>query len=108
MHWQRFPSGRQADFVASRLRLITLLALLAACGAAGCASTSWVDVRKQQRNVLATQLTMATSDGSHLSARTMLLLRRYDLVDRLEGDPCALLVDLREIFNREPTADKLY
>jgi hypothetical protein len=108
MHWQRFPFGRLAGFVAPRLRLITLLALLAASGAAGCASTSWVDVRKQQRNVLATQLTMATSDGSHLSGRTMLLLRRYDLVDRLEGDPCTLLVELREIFNREPTADKLY
>ncbi|HEX4142619.1 MAG TPA: alpha/beta hydrolase [Pirellulales bacterium] len=87
---------------------MTLVALLAAIGIAGCTTTSWVDVRKQQRNVLAMQLTMATSDGSHLSARTMLLLRRYDLAGRLEGDPCALLIELREIFNREPTADKLY
>ena len=81
---------------------------MAAGGLAGCAATTWVDVRKQPRNVLATQLTMATSDGSRITARTMLLLRRYDLADKLEGDPLALLVDLREIFNREPTADKLY
>ncbi len=108
MHLQRFRPGRLVDFVAPRLRLITFVALLVASCLAGCASTSWVDVRKQPRNVLATQLTMATSDPSHLSARTMLLLRRYDLVSELEGDPLTLLKQLREIFNREPTADKLY
>jgi hypothetical protein len=108
MDGQRFRSGRWAGWAAIWPRLITLAVLLSGSCLAGCATTSWVDLRKQPRNVLATQLTMATSDGTHVTARTMLLLRRYDLVDQLEGDPLKLLVELREIFNREPTADKLY
>ncbi|HTU26376.1 MAG TPA: alpha/beta fold hydrolase [Pirellulales bacterium] len=93
---------------AREARGLALAALLATGVVAGCASTNWVAVRRQPRNVLATQITMATSDGSRISARTMLLLRRYDLVDELENDPLKLLVDLREVFNREPSADKLY
>ncbi len=87
---------------------MVLVALMAASGLAGCATTSWVDVRKQPRNVLATQLTMATSDGSRITAPHDAVAAALRSGRRLEGDPLALLVDLREIFNREPTADKLY
>ncbi len=84
------------------------LGLMLALAASGCASQHWVSVRRTPENPLTTQLELVARGGPHPSARTMLMLRQYDLVDGLKEDPCQLVAELREIFNREPTADKLY
>ena len=82
--------------------------LALALAASGCASQHWVSVRRSPENPLTTQLALMARGGPHPSDRTGLLLRQYDLADKLNEDPCLLVADLREIFNRDPTADKLY
>src|SRR5580704_17818963 len=42
------------------------------------------------------------------SDRTMQVLRQYDLMDELRGNPRKLLADLQAIIDREPSAEKLY
>jgi hypothetical protein len=101
---------RQQALHCKRTRTWRTLAtgLVLALAASGCASQHWVSVRRTPENPLSTQLALLARGGPHPSERTMLLLRQYDLADKLTEDPCQLVAELREIFNREPTADKLY
>jgi pimeloyl-ACP methyl ester carboxylesterase len=84
-----------------------LVAVLMAL-AAGCASTEWVSLRATPKNPLADQLKLFAKGGPRPTERTRLLLRRYALEDEWKGDPCQLCSHLREITEREPTADKVY
>jgi pimeloyl-ACP methyl ester carboxylesterase len=83
------------------------LLLLAAC-AAGCAQQSWVRLREVPDNPLAGPLNLLSPSGPKPTARTMLLVRRYDLEDELKRHSSTLLPRLYEITNQEPSADKLY
>jgi pimeloyl-ACP methyl ester carboxylesterase len=75
----------------------------------GCAGSSkWVQVRDTPRNPLAGTLDLLSPGGPKPTARTMQLLRRYDLASDLNGDEAALLARLEDIQRREPTCEHEY
>jgi pimeloyl-ACP methyl ester carboxylesterase len=74
----------------------------------GCASSQWVQVRDTPRNPLAGTLDLLSPGGPKPTARTMQLLRRYDLASELNGDEAALLASLEDIQRREPNREHEY
>lgn len=95
-HWFRRPWK-------SALWLLLLVAV-----AGGCASQQWVTLREEPRNPLTEQLKLVARSGPQPTKRTRLLLRKYDLEDDLERDPCKLASDFKAVIDREPSADKIY
>ncbi len=85
---------------------MVLLAVLV-CLPGGCAE-KWVTLRSVPRNPLGDQLHLTSLGGPQPTARTMQLLRVYNLTDDLQGDLRPLLVKLQQIAQREPAADKVY
>jgi len=90
-----------------KLALAIVLSLPIACGL-GCAQTSWVRVREAPANPLAGPLKLLSPGGPQPTARTMLLVRRYNLEADLKHHPIELLGKLHEINKEDPSADKLY
>jgi pimeloyl-ACP methyl ester carboxylesterase len=82
--------------------------LLLAAAAVGCAQSKWVRLREVPENPLAGPLKLLSPSGPQPTARTMLLVRRYNLENDLHHHPADLLVKLHEINKQEPSADKLY
>ncbi len=85
-----------------------MILLLFAVLGSGCAQTSWVRVREVPANPLAGPLQLLSTSGPQPTARTMLLLRRYNLEDEVKHHSQELLVKLHEIVKQEPSAEKLY
>jgi pimeloyl-ACP methyl ester carboxylesterase len=85
-----------------------LFASILFVAAAGCASSQWVQVRDTPRNPLAGTLDLLSPGGPKPTARTMQLLRRYDLASDLNGDEAALLARLEDIQRREPSREHEY
>lgn len=88
-------------------RTPALMAVLLMTVSLGCASSNWVTVRPIPQNPLATTLNLVSPGGPRPSDRSMLLLRRYAL-DGSDQDPAEVLTVLREVNEREPSADKVY
>ena len=84
--------------------LILLLAVLAS----GCASTSYLSVRKTPRNPLEDTLNLVSRGGPKPSERTEQLLQRYDLVRQSKDASTATLQSLQQESRNEPTLDKTY
>jgi pimeloyl-ACP methyl ester carboxylesterase len=84
------------------------IALAAALALAGCASTNWVELRESPKNPLVERLSLLSRGGPKPSERTMQLLRRYDLDDRLSDDRFALLAQLDQINDREHDREVVY
>jgi len=80
------------------------IALLAVCLPSGCATSSnkWVALRATPRNPLTETLGLVTRTGPKPTKRTIQLLRRYDLEDKLSEDRAALLARLDKIDQQEP------
>jgi triacylglycerol esterase/lipase EstA (alpha/beta hydrolase family) len=93
------------------LRMPSLCRWLVLCAvfATGCSNASkWVSVRDTPRNPLAGTLDLLSPGGPKPTARTMQLLRRYDLTSELNGDRAALLAQLEDIQLREPNREHEY
>jgi pimeloyl-ACP methyl ester carboxylesterase len=77
--------------------------------APGCASTSskWVSLRSTPRNPLTDALGLVAKQGPKPTERTLQLLRRYNLEEKL-GDKPALMAELNAINRREPNREHLY
>ncbi|MCU0982202.1 MAG: hypothetical protein MUF25_23860, partial [Pirellulaceae bacterium] len=71
----------------------------------GCASNSYLSVRRVPQNPLAGPLDLLSRSGPKPTDRTRQLLRRYDLVDTLKRDPKTVLHKLEEQIAAEPTID---
>jgi pimeloyl-ACP methyl ester carboxylesterase len=84
-----------------------LLLGLLALPPAGC-STTGVTLRSVPKGPLVDQLKLTARGGPRPSARTMQMLRVYNLADDVEGDPRQLLHKLQAIADREPSAEKVY
>jgi pimeloyl-ACP methyl ester carboxylesterase len=84
-----------------------LLALLIAA-ATGCASTSYLSVRKTPRNPLEGTLNLMSRSGPKPSSRTADLLQRYDLAQQAKDAPADALQGLQQENRAEPTLDKTY
>ena len=102
METNRFYQDRTMRWLAVALLLLSYTA--------GCAATSskWVTLRSTPRNPLTETLGLVTRQGPKPTARTIQLLRRYDLHDDLNGDRNELLAKLEEIDKREPSRQHLY
>ena len=89
-----------------RLAFAFLLALAAPLGCA--TSNPWVSVRDTPKNPLAASLGLLSPGGPQPTPRTRQLLRRFDLLDAVDGDRCALLYQLEQLQQREPDAEHEY
>ncbi len=74
----------------------------------GCAQVAWVRVREVPANPLSGPLKLLSPSGPQPTARTMLLVRRYNLEDDLHHHSDKLLSKLHEINRQNPSADSLY
>lgn len=81
---------------------------LAVVALAGCSSTKYVTLRSIPQNPLVDELKLTARGGPQPTPRTMQLLRVYNLTEDLNGDPRDLLGKLQAVFDREPSADKVY
>lgn len=102
---------RKDHYFSTCLRLSVVVVLLGTTAATliGCATKAqWVTVRDTPRNPLAGTLDLVSPGGPKPTARTMQLLRRYDLADDLKGDRAALLARLEAIQQREPHPEHEY
>jgi pimeloyl-ACP methyl ester carboxylesterase len=91
-----------------QLGLGILLVALAATSLGGCASSSYLSVRRVPRNPLAESLQLLSSGGPQPSPRTAYVLRRYDLEKLQSGQPEVVLTRLQELLNTEGDAEKTY
>lgn len=89
------------------LALVVCALLATVLPQVGCAS-KWVTLRSVPRNPLVDQLQLTAYSGPKPSARTMQLLRVYNLDADWENDPRQLLEKLQGVIDREPSADKVY
>jgi triacylglycerol esterase/lipase EstA (alpha/beta hydrolase family) len=76
--------------------------------AGGCASTSYLSVRKTPRNPLTGTLNLASLNGPEPSQRTEDLLQRYDLYEQVKDAPADALQGLQQENRAEPTLEKTY
>lgn len=85
----------------------TFVVVLVALCATGClsSSTQYVKVRTAPKNPLSEQLSLSAWSGPKPSDRTMQMLRRYDAVEDLEGDPHQLVLKFQKITETEPAIE---
>jgi pimeloyl-ACP methyl ester carboxylesterase len=95
-------AGRRITFMT-----IVMAAALAVLAAGGCSSSA-VTLRSVPKSPLIDELNLASWGGPKPSARTVQLLRVYNLSDDLNGDFSALIKKLQAISDREPAADTVY
>ncbi len=92
----------------TRLNLL-LFVLVLTIAINGCASTNrWVALRETPRNPLADTLGLLTRQGPKPTERTIQLLRRYDLENRLHDERAILLTKLDQIDQQEPNRENVY
>jgi len=77
-------------------------------GLPGCTSTQYVKLREAPKNPLSEQLSLTARSGPKPSERTMQMLRRYDAVGDLKGDPQQVITKFQGILEREPSIDLVY
>ncbi|HVA50391.1 MAG TPA: alpha/beta fold hydrolase [Pirellulales bacterium] len=92
-----------APSTVARLACAAVVAVLTGCG-----TTHYVKVRSVPRSPLVEQLKLTSRGGPQPSARTLQLLRLYNLRDDLHGNLQPLLDKFQAIVDREPTPDKVY
>lgn len=73
-----------------------------------CASTHYVKVRSTPHSPLVDRLKVTSRGGPQPSARTMQLLRKYDLIDALHGKIQPLLDRVQAIADQEPSPETVY
>jgi pimeloyl-ACP methyl ester carboxylesterase len=89
-------------------RRCCLMLSLCIVGFAGCQSGQYVSLRKIPQNPLEGPLQLLSRKGPQPTARTVQLLRRYDLENDLKENGANLLVKLQKLIQEEPTPDKVY
>ncbi len=87
------------------MRACTLAML---CALAGCAGEKWVTLRDSPHNPLSERLMLLSSGGPKPTTRTVVFLRRYDLLDRLNGNPRELVKNVQDVAEREPSQEALH
>jgi pimeloyl-ACP methyl ester carboxylesterase len=102
LHAERLDCRRRT------LLILHCIAMIAGVTLAGCASSQWVKVRDRPRNPLAGTLDLMSPGGPKPTARTMQLVRRYDLTAELKRNPAALVARLEDIQRREPNREHEY
>ena len=91
-----------------RLPAWSLLLVVVVGAQGGCAAQKWAELRENSRNPFLGYVHTWGQSEQEPSERTMLVLRRYDLLDDYRRAPTELCVKLRDRFNQEPAPDTLY
>ena len=89
-------------------RLALLLVAWIMLAVSGCASSEWIRLRQVPQSPLTQPLQLLSWKGPQATPRTMQLLRRYDLTDRLARDETKLLAEFQDYVLRDPSADHVY
>jgi pimeloyl-ACP methyl ester carboxylesterase len=87
---------------------IRWLLVLLAVFAGGCASSSYLSVRKTPLNPLEASLNLVSRSGPKPSRRTEQLLQRYDLTRHSKGVSATALQALQQENRNDPTLEKTY
>jgi pimeloyl-ACP methyl ester carboxylesterase len=87
---------------------LIVLVVLMSLPLSGCASTSYLAVRKTPENPLAGPLRLFSRRGPKPTSRTQMVLRRYDLEQMRKEDATATLQVLQEELAAEPNLEKMY
>ncbi len=74
----------------------------------GCASQKFLKMRAFPKNPLADKLNLFAKGGPQVSDRTMMLLRRYDLLGLYKQDPVGCLERLEVLAENEPGGEKIF
>ena len=74
----------------------------------GCTSTKYVRLREVPKNPLTQQLNLTGRSGPKPSERTMQMLRRYDAVELLQGDPQQLVTRFQDLVTEEPSIELVH
>ena len=90
----------------ARSRIVAVCIVIA--GYSGCASSNFVMLRDMPASPLAGSLQLFSRRGPQPTARTVQLLRRYDLGDVLDEDANQLTGKLQQLNDLEPAAEKVY
>ncbi len=101
-------SGQTSAERSQRFRLLVTISLLLIVPLCGCASSSYLSVRRIPRNPLAGPLRLLSRSGPKPTERTTNLIRRYDLEDLQEDDAGAVIAQLQKEIAAEPDTEKLY
>jgi pimeloyl-ACP methyl ester carboxylesterase len=96
-----------AHRIGRRSARATLLLLLPLLLAGGCAQQRYVTLRERPHNALANPLKLIARTGPRPTARTLQLLRRYNLVAVREKEPQAALAKLQQEIAADPDPDKI-
>jgi len=105
MNWSL--SGHKKQSV-GRLRLLVSTALLLTILLSGCASNTYLSVRRRPWNPLAGPLQLLSRSGPKPTERTEQLLRKYDLEKQQKRDPDGVLKKLQEEIADEPNTEKMH
>lgn len=81
--------------------------LLLGAATPGCQS-NWARMRSVPRNPLDQPLDLLSRSGPRPTARTLQMLRRYDLSAKVDGDPEELLANVQQVADVDPRADNVY
>jgi len=92
----------------ARAAMLLCCALVSLAAASGCLTTQYVKLREAPKNPLSEQLSLTARSGPKPSERTMQMLRRYDAVNDLKGDPQQVITKFQTILEREPSIDMVY
>lgn len=93
---------------AARAAMLCCCAITIVGVMAGCLTTQYVKLREAPKNPLSEQLSLTARSGPKPSERTMQMLRRYDAVNDLKGDPQQVISKFQTILEREPSIDLVY
>jgi pimeloyl-ACP methyl ester carboxylesterase len=89
-------------------RRCVVVAAIVCLAITGCAAQKGVTLRKTPHNVLAEQLKIWSRGGPEPTPRTVQLLRRYNLLADLSGDPHKLLDTLQQQNARSSSPEMVY
>lgn len=84
------------------------LSLLLTVHLCGCASSSYLSVRRIPHNPLAAPLNLLSRSGPKPTGRTVHVLRKYDLEELHDEDAGSAIVKLGEEIGTEPSVEKMY
>ncbi|MBN8624339.1 MAG: hypothetical protein J0M17_02500 [Planctomycetes bacterium] len=100
--------SRPSQYVVNRRTVIVVCLAAFVITTSACSSTKYVKLRQAPKNPLSEQLSLAARSGPKPSDRTMQMLRRYDAVNDLKGDPQKLLTKFQGVLAREPSIELVY
>ena len=89
-------------------RATIIVLLVALVSSSGCTASRWVTVRPKPKPPVLERLKLLSPSPIEPGPRTMQLLRRYDLAERVGDPPRHILAAMHQISVREPRAENIF